>query len=177
LQLVNDQIKVLVLNKGVKNSICYDAAEVENKYGIRPSQMIDFKALRGDPCDNIPGVRGIGEKTAVKLLRQFDNLNNLYKTIEKSETSAQDESISPKLQKLLTDQKEQAYLSRFLGLINQDAPIDFDLNECQWQGCDQEAVKVLQEFGFQTLIKRLPELNGEFQKEQNDNPRKNLRLW
>jgi len=170
LQLINDQIKVLVLNKGIKNSICYDESEVKKQYGISPSQMIDFKALRGDPSDNIPGVTGIGEKTAVKLLNQFNDLGNLYKKLK-------DSDITSKLQELLLRQKEQAYLSRVLGSIRQDVPIDFDLNQCQWQGHDPETVKILQEFGFKTLIKRLPELDKNYQKEKEEPTKKNLRLW
>jgi len=170
LQLINDQIKVLVLNRGIKNTIFYDEKEVKKQYGISPSQMIDFKALRGDPSDNIPGVRGIGEKTAVKLLDQFNNLDDLYKSLK-------DSNITSKLQELLLKQKEQAYLSRVLGSIRQDVPIDFNLSQCQWQGYNQESVKILQEFGFKTLIKRLPELNRGYQKEKAYHTKKNLSLW
>ncbi|MBU0546589.1 hypothetical protein KKA72_00020 [Patescibacteria group bacterium] len=174
LQLINNQIKVLVLNKGIKNSICYDEDGVKEKYGISPIQMIDFKALRGDPSDNIPGVSGIGEKTAVKLLKEFNDLDNLYKELEDSN---KEKNITPKWQEILLKQKKQAYLSRFLGLIRQDVPIDFNLAQCQWQGYGQEAIKILQEFGFKTLVKRLSETDEDNQKEKADPLKKNLKLW
>ena len=85
--------------------------------------------------------------------------------------------ITPKLKDLLISQKEQAYLSRFLGLICQEAPIDFNLDQCQWQGCAKEAVKALEVLGFKTLIERLPGLDKNCQKEKVISDKKNLRLW
>jgi len=83
LQLVNPQTKVYTLKKGVKDTVLYDQDRVRERYGgLKPEQLLDFKALKGDPSDNIPGVPGIGKKTAIQLLNEFQNLDNLYKAID-----------------------------------------------------------------------------------------------
>ncbi|MCK4554040.1 DNA polymerase I, partial [Candidatus Parcubacteria bacterium] len=81
LQLVNDHVKVYTMRRGLTDSMIYDKKAVKQRYGLTPEQMIDYKSLRGDPSDNIPGVRGIGEKTAVELLQNFKTLENVYKNI------------------------------------------------------------------------------------------------
>lgn len=149
LQLVNKKTKVYSLRKGVKDIVLYNEAQVEKKFSLRPSQLIDFKALCGDPSDNIPGVTGIGEKTAVKLLSQFGTLENIYAKIAK---------IPNKLRDKLLQYKDQAFLSRELVRINKQVPIDFNLSECRWTNYDKEkAQQVLQRFEFLSLINRLPE--------------------
>ena len=180
LQLVNKKTKVFVLNKGVKNAVLYDSKQVKEKYNINPDQVLDFKALRGDPSDNIPGITGIGEKTAVKLLNQFNTLDNLYQELEENSEKAKE--LQFKLKELLLQYKEQAFLSRFLAEINRDTPIDFDLKKCQWgKYKESEVVEVLQNLGFNSLVKRLPELKNKKHssgKDEKDQPvRKNLSLW
>ncbi len=82
LQLINKHTKVYTMSRGLSDSVIYDEAAVHNRYGLAPNQMIDYKALRGDPSDNIPGVRGIGEKTAIELLKEFKNLDGVYNEVE-----------------------------------------------------------------------------------------------
>lgn len=83
LQLINPQIKIYTFKRGITDTVIFNKIEVEKKYqGLKPNQMIDFKALRGDPSDNIPGVPGIGEKTAIELLNQFKSLKKVYKAID-----------------------------------------------------------------------------------------------
>jgi len=173
LQLVDSNTKVYLLRKGIKDIILYDTEKVKEKYqGLVPEQLPDFKGLKGDPSDNIPGVPGIGEKTAISLIKKFGNLENLYKIIEKGSEAAKE--IKDKLKELLLQYKEQAYLSKALALAKKDAPIDFNLKKCQWQGekqYDKEKItQIFKKFEFNTLIKRLPEL------EKPKEIGKNLRL-
>jgi DNA polymerase-1 len=157
LQLVSKETKVFVLS-GVKKSILYDEKEVEKKYqGLKPEQIPDFKALVGDPSDNIPGIFGIGEKTAIDLLLKFGSLENLYREIE--ENSERAKKVNHKTKEILLKYKEQAFLSKSLAEIRKDLPLEFSLNKCQWGKYDEEkATQVLKNLEFHTLIKRLPEL-------------------
>ncbi len=158
LQLVDENTKVYFLRKGVKDIVLYDKNLVKEKYrGLTPEKLVDFKALKGDPSDNIPGVKGIGEKTAIDLILKFGSLEHLYKEIE--ENSKKVNEISPKTREILIKYKDQAFLSKSLVQIDKKVAIDFDLNECRWQKFDkQEAIKILEKFEFQSLIKRLTEL-------------------
>ena len=164
LQLVNPQTKVYILRKGVKDIVLYDKTEVEKKYELLPSQLLDFKALRGDPSDNIPGITGIGEKTARDLLLKFGNLENLYKELE--ELSDKAKKLKPKLRETLLKYKEQAFFSKSLAKIKKDVPIDFSLSKCQWGKYNKgKIIQILKNLEFFSLIKRLP----EFKKiKQND---------
>ena len=152
LQLVDKNIKVSALKKGIKDTLLYDEEEVKEKYdGLTPKQLIDYKGLRGDPSDNIPGVTGIGEKTAIALIKEFGSMDNLYEKIRKNKAEIKD-----KLREKLVTQKDQALVSRMLGEINNKVEIDFDLEKCAWKGCNKDkTIKVLEDYGFKTLIKRL----------------------
>jgi len=157
-QLVDKNTKVYFLRKGVKDTVLYDENRVLEKYeGLSPEKLVDFKALKGDASDNIPGVKGIGEKTAIGLILKFGNLENLFKEIdENSEKSAE---IPARIKEILIKGKEQAFLSKELSQAEKNAPIDFDLKECLWQKLDKEkAREILEKFEFQSLINRLTEL-------------------
>lgn len=172
LQLINEKTKVYVLRKGVKDTILYDENLVREKYqGLGPEQLVDFKALKGDPSDNVSGLKGIGEKTAQGLIREFGSLEQLYSELEsKSEKS---KKIKPKIKEILLSQKEIVFFNRTLVKICKNAPLDFDFAKCRWEGYDQEKITaILQNFEFYTLIKRLPELNKHV-KETGEN----LTLW
>ncbi|MFH1180850.1 MAG: 5'-3' exonuclease H3TH domain-containing protein [bacterium] len=150
LQLVSPKTKAYVLRKGVKDIVLYDETLVRERYqGLNQRQIIDFKALRGDPSDNIPGVRGIGEKTAFDLIKEFNNLNNLYENIS---------DVKPRAKELLLAQKENAFLSRDLSAIRKDAPIELDLSRCDFnKNYNKEAARqALESLEFYSLIKRLP---------------------
>ena len=164
LQLINPKTKIYSLRKGVKDIILYDEDLVKEKYGgLMPEQLLDFKALKGDPSDNIPGVTGIGEKTAVELIKEFGSLENLYQNLEK---------LKPKLKESLLLQKEQAFFSKELAEIKTNVPIDFNLKKCQWGKYNQKKIiGILKNYEFQTLIKRLPELKRQ------ESVKKNLELW
>ena len=144
LQLVDKNTKSYTLRKGVKDIILYDEAAVKDKYqGLIPEQLIDYKALRGDPSDNIPGVTGIGEKTAIFLIKEFDNLDNIYKEIDENSQKAR--KLKPFLKEKLLNYKEQAYISKMLVQIRYDAPIDFKLANCVWGKYDKKDIVTINE--------------------------------
>jgi len=177
LQLVDDNTKIYALRKGVKDVVLYDEDSVRGKFGgLEPKQILDFKSLRGDPSDNIPGVTGIGEKTAVELLLKFGSLENIYKEIENSSIKAKE--LKPKLKETLLKYKEQAFISKELAKIEKNVPIDFNLNKCAWRGLDVGKAKdLLEEFEFTSLLKRLSETPVDASEKQEKQIGENLRLW
>jgi len=157
LQLVDKNTKVNALRKGIKDTVLYDKEKVVEKYdGLTPDQLVDYKALRGDPSDNIPGVTGIGEKTAILLMKEFGSLENIYEEIRKNTDNAK--GIKESVRSKLINNKDQALVSQMLARININVPIDFDLEKCAWKGYNKDKViKTLEGYEFKTLIKRLSE--------------------
>ena len=160
LQLVNGKIKIYTPKKGLSDPITYGEKEVKERYGLKPSQMIDYKALRGDPSDNIPGVKGIGEKGACNLLKEFGTLENLYEKLDKlTEKQIVDSpALSKNVVEKLKKDKEMAFFSKKLATICLDVPLEINLKDLDWQKkYDINKIKALfNELNFQTLIKRLP---------------------
>lgn len=155
LQLINPYTKVYTLKRGVKETILYDEKMVKERYGLEPRQLIDFRALKGDPSDNIPGVPGIGEKTAIKLLQEFGSLENLYQELKGKTEKAK--NLKSDLRDRLLQHEEQTFFSKHLSKINQNVEINFNLKECSWKSYSREqATKVLKDFEFNSLIERLP---------------------
>ena len=150
LQLIDDNIRVYTMKKGLNDTIVYGEKEVEERYGLKVSQMIDYKALRGDPSDNIPGVKGIGEIIATSLLKEFGTLENLYKNVDKVKSK----NVLEKLKK----DKQMAFFSKSLGTIRLNVPVKIDLKQLDWQNhFNMEKVRELfGELGFNTLLRRLP---------------------
>ena len=168
-QLVDPDTKVYFLKKGIKNTVLYNKKLVKERYqGLDPEELVDFKALKGDPSDNIPGVPGIGEKTAMELIKRFGSLENLYSTLnQKSALKTNSIDLNQRIRDLLQEHKEKAFSSRNLVRIERNVPIDFDLEKCQWEEGDREKViQSIKELGFRSLIKRLPNFKKS---EQNDN--------
>ena len=146
LQLITDEVEVKLLKSGGE-SIRMTHQEFINTYGIEPPRMVDLKSLMGDSSDNIPGVKGIGEKTALNLLHEYNSLDNIYKNIE---------SIKGKLQEKLKDGKESAYQSYDLATIYTEVPIDTDFEKIKYKGYDTlKYLELLEEFEFYSLIKKL----------------------
>ncbi|MFH1714231.1 MAG: 5'-3' exonuclease H3TH domain-containing protein [Candidatus Nealsonbacteria bacterium] len=172
LQLVDEQTKVFALRKGVKDVVLYDKESTKEKFqGLVPGQLLDYKALRGDASDNIPGVTGIGEKTTIDLLLRFGSLDNIYREIEKKSEKA--DKIKPKTKELLLKYKEQALLSRQLAKIETNVPIEFNLKDCRWGIFDKKKVTdLLESFQFYSLADRIP---GGEKKEKPVG--ENLKLW
>ncbi len=166
LQLVNAHIKIYTMHKGLMENLIYDEKMVEERYGLTPEQMIDFKALRGDPSDNIPGVRGIGEKTAVGLLKEFGYLEKIYDYIGRVENRKSKieslERIKPRIFELLRQYKNDAFLSKKLVTIDLEAPIKFNLDEARFGKMDKERiVKLFSELEFRSLLPRIKDLGKE----------------
>ena len=158
LQLINKNTEVYLLKKGVKNTVLYGENLVKERYeGLKPEQIPDFKALIGDISDNIPGVPGVGEKTAFKILQKFDSLENLYQELGKN--LGRIKELKPELKNDLIKYKKQVFLSKFLVKIKKDVSLDFNLKKSRWGNYDKKKVtQVLNNFEFYSLIKRLEEL-------------------
>jgi DNA polymerase-1 len=150
LQLIDDNIRVYTMKKGLSDTIIYGEKEVEARYGLKVNQMIDYKALRGDPSDNIPGVKGIGEITATSLLKEFKTLENLYKNIDKVKSK----NVAEKLK----INKQMAFFSKSLSTIRLNVPVKIDLKQLDWQNhLNMGKIRELFiELGFNTLLRRLP---------------------
>ncbi len=154
LQLVNDHVKVYTMKRGLTDSMIYDKKAVKQRYGLTTEQIIDYKALRGDPSDNIPGVRGIGEKTAVELLQNFKTLENVYKNIDSKK-------IKDRIRGLLKEHKKDAFMSKKLATIKCDVKIKFDLENSRFAGFDQKKiVELFSELEFKSLLPRIKEIGN-----------------
>ena len=154
LQLVEDkQVRVYMPGRGKIPARMYDEVEVEEKYGsLKPEQIPDYKGLVGDSSDNIPGVRGIGPKMAIKLLREFKSVEKVYKNLDQ----AKDKFGNRVVQQLIDDQ-EQARLSKQLATIDRKVPIRLNVAACQVHEYDKDMViKLFEELEFRSLIKKLP---------------------
>lgn len=160
LQLINDHTKVYSMSRGVTDSIIYDESAVKAKFGITPEQMVDYKALRGDPSDNIPGVRGIGEKMAVVLLKDFKTLDGVYRYAEMKK-ALKEERYKPRIIELLKQHKKDAYLSQDLATIKCNVPIKFNLEKTRFRSYNQdEVVEFFSELEFKSLLPRLAALGN-----------------
>ncbi len=147
LQLVTERIIVTLPKRHLSESQDYTPALVEEKMGVRPDQVVDYKALMGDTSDNIPGVRGVGKKTAAKLLAQYQTLDGVYAHVEEQK---------PGLRKNLENGRENAYLSQKLARIVTDLDVTVDLEVARTDTFDPQAVEAMfRELEFRTLMKRL----------------------
>jgi DNA polymerase-1 len=154
LQLVKPDVKVIITKRGITDVEVYDEQAITERYGIKPEQLIDVKGLMGDASDNIPGVPGIGEKTALRLIKQFGSLECVLEHI--------DEVSGDKLKKLLTEYREQAIMSKQLGSIQCCVPIDDDLDKCRCKGPDAVKLKeIYQRLDFKSLLSKIPQNNDE----------------
>lgn len=158
LQLVEGKrVRVYTLRKGMQDTILYDEKAVEERFGFPPKLLVDFKGLRGDPSDNIPGIRGIGEKTATDIIKAFGSIEALYRVIKKRPEALSEAGIKPRMVALLTEGEEEALFSKMLATIHRDAPIRFVLPKQTWgEGLRIERVLTLfGELGFRTLAERV----------------------
>jgi DNA polymerase I len=147
-QLATDKTTVLVTKKGVTDMEKYTPEHIQEKYGISPLQIIDMKGLMGDTSDNIPGVPGIGEKTAIKLLKEFESVEKVLDSIEQVK--------GKKLKENLTTYKDQAILSKKLATIYREAPIEVGIDETSYSGPNKDQLVTLyKELGFQSLLDKL----------------------
>lgn len=149
-QLVTDKTQVITPLIGMSKTATYDPTAVKEKMGVRPDQIIDYKALRGDASDNIPGVKGIGEKQAVELLQKYNNLDNIYQHLDQ---------LTAGQRTKLTENKETAYLSQRMATIIRDMPIKLDLEACKLHSWPVEKSREeIGKLGFKTLESSLNKL-------------------
>lgn len=163
LQLVDDNTFVYTLKRSLADTVIYDEAAVKERYGgLRPDQLVDYKALRGDPSDNIPGVKGIGEKTAIELLRKFETLDGIYKNYKNAK------DISPRIKELLRQYKDDAYLSKHLATIVTTVPLKFKLSDNEFIGVNRDKViKLFQDLEFKSLLGKVPDLEEKLKISHN----------
>jgi DNA polymerase-1 len=148
LQLISPTTKVFALKNGLSNLEEFDVAHFESKYGINVEQFLDLKSLKGDSSDNLPGVPGIGEKTAVQLLQEYTTLDNIYDHLD---------DIKPTVAKKLVAGKDLAYISKEVGRIWTDAPVQLDWDVADINDINLPGVAdILRKFEFSSLVRRLP---------------------
>ena len=144
LQLLSTDVDIKLLKQ--KDYIRYNVESFKEEFGIDPIKIIDLKALEGDPSDNIPGVKGIGEKTALKLLQEYGSLDGIYENIDK---------ISGKLKEKLLSDKENAYMSYDLATINCNVPLDINIDDIKYLGNNHQKLNELYEtLEFYSFLKR-----------------------
>ncbi len=151
LQLVTDDVSIRLAGQRLADAIDFGPEEVREKYRLSPEQLVDLKALVGDTSDNIPGVRGVGEKTAVNLLEQYGDLTSIYDHLEE---------VPSRFRTKLDEGRQEAELSYRLGKIITEVPLEFDLEACRARGYDGDRiVDLFRELEFRTLLGRLEQLN------------------
>lgn len=157
LQLVQkNKVQVYTLKKGIKDTILYNEKRVEERYGFSPRLLPDYKGLRGDPSDNIIGIKGIGDKTATDLIKAFGGIDDIYKKLKKNEDVFLKAGIKPRIIELLKNNEEEARFSRMLGEIKCDVEINFELPEKVWpETFDSDNIaKLFRELDFRALSER-----------------------
>jgi DNA polymerase-1 len=148
-QLIGPHVQVMAPGRSFGDTIIYDEVGIRKRYGLEPKQLIDFKALVGDTSDNVPGVRGVGTKTATKLLQQYGSVEAIYKNLEKVS--------STRFRTALEEGRDVALLSKHLVTIVTDVPVSLDLEDCRVGEIDRERiVELFRELEFRALLNRLP---------------------
>ena len=158
MQLIDDKkVQVYTLKKGINDTILYDEDAVVARFGFKPELLPDYKGLRGDPSDNIIGIKGIGEKTATDLILNFGTIEEIYKKIKKNPEAFVEAGIKPRIIELIKNNEEEAEFSKTLAKIRKDAPVDFVLPEKTfWENADLKKVEqTFVEFEFRSLFARL----------------------
>lgn len=156
LQLVDSRVSVFTLKKGISDTILYDTNAVRGRFGFSPATLVDYKGLRGDPSDNIPGVKGIGEKTATELLQKYGSVENVYKALAKKNGFVFSDSVRKKLE----EGEEDARISKELARIAADVPVEISLDAGAWRGIESRThllAPLFEKFGFSSFLKRLHE--------------------
>lgn len=171
LQLVDDNTQVLIPGRGKKPTVLYEREQVKEKMGVFPEQVVDLKALMGDSSDNIPGIPGIGPKTAAKLISQFGSLKKLYQVVTKIDSNQSEAKavadLSPALVTKLLTYHDQAILSQKLAQIDCQVPLKIDLSACRPESYHKDQVlALLAELDFNSLIADLPADEFENQVQQ-----------
>ncbi len=164
LQLVDENIKVYTLRKGMSDVVIYDIDKVKERFQFGPEKVVDYKALRGDSSDNIPGVRGIGEKTATQLILAYGSIEKMYSELEKQ---GDDIDLKKGVIAKLRENKENAFMSKELATIDLNVPkLNFKISDCVLSEYNKEEVlKLFQEFEFTSLLRRVPGMRESVKEE------------
>ena len=151
------RVQVYTLKKGIQDTIMYDEKAVKDRFGFGSNLVPDYKGLRGDASDNIPGIPGIGEKTATTLITTFGTIDSIYKKLKKDEQQFLDAGIKPRIIGLLKEFEEEAQFSKMLATIRIDVPVEYVLPTKHWkESADTDAIlKLFSELGFRTLATRV----------------------
>lgn len=170
-QLIVPGVKVLALRKGLSDTVMYSEKEIKERYGFGPEKIVDYKALRGDASDNIPGIPGIGEKTATELVQKIGGIEEIYKQVKNNLKNLEKE-IKPGVIKKIIEGEESAKMSYELATIEKEIPgFKFDLEKClALENYDRKKIaELFQELEFTSLLKRLPggEQSGTNKEEKN----------
>jgi DNA polymerase-1 len=166
LQLVNPHTHIYTLKKGLTNIELFNEASFKEKYLVEPEQWIDVKALKGDSSDNIPGVAGIGEKTALELISQYKTLDGVYENID---------LLKPKVREKLLKDKDMAYLSKKIVTLWVDTPFDFDLEDARLDATvPPEFVAMLRKLEFKQLLRQVESVVGPQDMPATDEPAKTI---
>lgn len=164
MQLIEgERVKVFTLKKGIRDTVLYGEQDVVDRFGFLPKNLIDYKGLRGDPSDNIKGIKGIGEKTAENLIKEFGTIEEIYKALDKNQADRfKKAGIKERVLELLKNGKEDAEFSKMLATIRRDAPIDFDLPKESWlQSVSIDTIKkFFSEMEFRSLMNRIDSVFG-----------------
>ncbi len=166
LQLVDGNVKVYGLKRGMKDTVLYDEKAVRKRYGFSPELLDDYRGLKGDSSDNIPGVKGVGDVTASKLLSTYGDLDAIYEALENAPREfLKGYSRRKRVKELLKEKKDEAYFSKELATARKDVPLDFELDKCSFRGYEKDKLENLfRRLGFHSLIPRLP---GNRRKQNN----------
>ncbi len=169
LQLVNEKTKVYTLKRGVKESELYDIDKVKERYGgIGPEKIADIKALQGDASDNIPGVEGIGEKTAIKIIQKYGSIENLYKAIKEDKETVFSQKITEKLK----EEEKKAFLSKELAVLNKKSFSDFSFCQFSFNKDSEKIKRVIDDLGFVSIGKRFLEEKSKKEEKKKENEKK-----
>ncbi|MDQ5954360.1 MAG: polymerase [Patescibacteria group bacterium] len=158
MQLVDGKkVQIYTLKKGITDTILYDEEKVVERFGFKPVMLPDYKGLRGDPSDNIIGIKGIGEKTATTLITTFGTIEEIYKKLKKDTDIFKKAGLSPRIIDLIKDNEEEALFSKTLAKIRPDAPVDFKIPEKTfWESADLKKIEeMFTTFEFRSLFARL----------------------
>lgn len=159
LQLVDERTKVAMPAMGKIKEMLYDGSAVRGKLGLSPEQVIDYKALSGDSSDNIPGVRGIGPKTAIELIKEFGTVEKIYDFLKSQKSKVK---IKERIENLLVENKDMAILSKQLATIKTDVEFSFKLSQAKTHDFDEDKLReFLEKYKFRSLVKRMPRSKRE----------------
>ncbi len=145
LQLVNENVSMRAPGRGIKKMINFDKDKVVEKYGLPPSLFVDYKALRGDPSDNIPGVEGVGKKRAAKLIQNHGSVEEIYNNFEE---------LTDSFQRKLKGKKNKVFKGKKLVTLRRDVGLDINLDQAELNYNQKEVLEFFQKYNFKSLIKR-----------------------